>query len=130
MIIDATKHLLELFIQDKLPDSFRYFKSRNSECMKNHVVTLLYIDNYKPVAYGHLDKDDNTIWLGICVLPSHQKKGIGSQLMKQLLDKAQEKNINTIHLTVDKINTVATKIYKKFGFNIINQTETYYIMKL
>ena len=64
--------LLEQFIENKLPDTFRYFRNRNITCIKNHLITLIGTYNDEPIAYGHLDLE-NYVWLGVCVLPVHQK---------------------------------------------------------
>ena len=57
--------------------------------------------------------------LAIMVDPYYQEKGIGTALMKRLLDEADEKLfLRRIELLVLTDNTPAINLYKKFGFKI------------
>ncbi|MGZ3943101.1 MAG: hypothetical protein ACXVOH_14210, partial [Bacteroidia bacterium] len=61
--------LLEQFIANAGSSlrSFRYFDKRPLEVIKNHLCTFLLVDSENPVAYGHLDNEHGTIWLGVAV---------------------------------------------------------------
>ena len=60
--------------------SFRYFNSRPPEVVRSHVVTLLGLDDAgTPVCYGHLDREADTVWLGICVAEGHTGRGLGRE---------------------------------------------------
>lgn len=103
------------------PDSFRYFKNRIFEvAIKTHIKTLVYSTDTDIVAYAHIDLDvlSNRNFLGICVLPEYQSKGIGKKLISYLLDNFHD----TLYLTVDNDNDRAISLYKKFNFKLI---ETY-----
>lgn len=56
-------------------DSFRYFEKRPNNCIRFHYVTVLILEDDKPLAYGHLDSDDGITWLGIAVI--EDAKGMG-----------------------------------------------------
>ncbi|WP_207386012.1 GNAT family N-acetyltransferase [Legionella gresilensis] len=56
--------------------------------------------------------------LGIGILAPYRRMGIGSQLIKTALDKAQKKGLTRIELTVREHNQTALSLYKKFGFEI------------
>lgn len=104
---------------------FRYYKKRNFDVVKNHIKTILIKDNEKILGYGHLDKEDDKIWLGIIVSDNNIGKGIGNQIMDKLLE-----NINSeIYLTVDIENINAIVLYLKKNFVFQERKETYYIMK-
>lgn len=113
-------NLLQNFINE-LKNSekhFRYFNSRDISIIQNHLLTILLIDgeeNY-PIGYGHLDKDGDDLWLGICILSEYQGKGLGKKIMNYLIDFAQQKNVSQIKLTVDNDNILAIKLYEKLGF--------------
>jgi ribosomal protein S18 acetylase RimI-like enzyme len=96
--------------------SFRYFNKRGVEAIKNHIITLLFFDHKIPVGYGHLDKFDNEVWLGIAIIPSHQGKGIGNIIMDALLKAAKDHQLESIALTVDNDNLNAINLYLKKGF--------------
>jgi ribosomal protein S18 acetylase RimI-like enzyme len=104
--------------------TFRYFQSRPLSVIKNHLTTLLAIDDAQmPVAYGHLDPENGIVWLGICVSDKSQGKGYGDLMMKELVDEAARLNIDEINLTVDKINLPAIRLYEKYGFKRIKETD-------
>jgi ribosomal protein S18 acetylase RimI-like enzyme len=95
---------------------FRYFNSRPTSVIKNHIVTAIIINNCVTVGYGHLDKENNRIWLGIAVSENEIGKGFGKLMMSFLVKKADELNLPVVSLTVDKNNVNAIKLYDRFGF--------------
>jgi len=111
-------HLLKDFIENMgtASKSFRYYNSRSIEVIKNHLATLLIVENDKPIAYGHLDTEDNVVWLGVCVLPAFLGKGHGNNMMSELLKTAKKMHVLKIQLTVDKDNKTAISLYEKFNF--------------
>ncbi|MEY4307911.1 MAG: hypothetical protein RL422_114 [Bacteroidota bacterium] len=111
--------------------TFRYFSTRDVGVIRNHIYTILLInDNSEPVAYGHLDPEDNKVWLGICVSEKFINQGLGSIIMASLTEKADSVFINELYLQVDIDNVSAVNLYKKFNFEIIeNKYEKYFVMK-
>ena len=117
---DDLDHLIQ-FAENKFPPTFRYFQSHPpKDSFPNHVFTLLYTLDGKDAGYAHLDRDvtSGRIFLGICVLPFAQERGIGTQLMKALLEYADAHGL-TIFLTVDQSNIVARAMYEKYGFRSV-----------
>ena len=128
-ITEQNKVLLNNFIlNNKLPDTFRYFNKRNIDVIKNHLITIILLDKELPFGYAHIDFDDNKYWFGICILENYQGNGYGKKIMEYIFNNEKIKNIDKIYLTVDKINTVAIKLYTKFNFTIIDEKETYFTM--
>jgi len=117
---------LKKFIENN-PEScktFRYFSSRPFEIIKNHLETILYFIDDECVGYGHLDKEDNKIWLGIMVSDSYHSKGLGNKIMDHLLSLHSDE----IFLTVDKVNDKGVNLYKKKNFVILKENEKNYLM--
>ncbi len=54
--------------------------------------------------------------LGMGVVPSHRRQGIGARLLRAVLDKAREKDIEKLELGVYRTNTGAIALYERFGF--------------
>jgi GNAT superfamily N-acetyltransferase len=135
-IIDIThlnKNYLLSFIKNDFPITFRYFNNKSVEqIIQNHCITLLYLENETPLGYAHIDYDiiNDKYWFGICVLSSHYGKGIGTQLINKILEYFKKSDIDTLHLTVDKTNTVAYNMYIKNGFKLQRETDNIYIMSL
>jgi hypothetical protein len=97
--------LLKLFLEPRAEISgyFRYFDTRNTETIiQNHLVTFVGMENGVPISYGHIDKQDDIFWLGICVHNSYQKKRYGTCMMYRLLSIAKKNKIS-VNLAVDKV---------------------------
>jgi len=104
--------------------SFRYFHTRPAEIISNHVVTLLGLDDAgTPVCYGHLDREDDTVWLGICVAEGHTGQGLGGKMMTALLDAGDRAGIREIKLSVDNNNLSGIHLYEKNGFRLISRND-------
>lgn len=128
-ITEYNKEILEKFISNNVfPNTFRYFDKRKSDVIKNHIITIILLDFNLPIGYAHIDFDDNIYWFGICILDDYKNKGYGTQLMKYIFNDEKIKNLNKIHLTVDKINNNAIHLYSKFNFTIIDENEIYFTM--
>jgi len=125
-------YLLKAFIVNMgdASKSFRYFNNRRIEVINNHLVTLLLLENELPVAYGHLDSEKDTVWLGICVIPAFSGKGYGNEMMKALIVAAKPLKLNSIFLTVDKENKMAIRLYEKFNFQRIGERDNLYKYQL
>jgi len=110
--------LLDGFLQNAggSLSSFRYFNTRPTSVIKNHIVTAVLIHNSAVVGYGHLDKDSDVIWLGIAVSEMAIGKGFGKLMMSFLITRAEEMNLPVINLTVDKNNIKAIRLYDHFSF--------------
>lgn len=109
---------------------FRYFNTREPSIISNHLVTLLMMIDEKPVAYGHLENEHDSNWLGICVLPKYSGKGYGSEMMLELIEKAKKIRLPSIELIVDKENISAISLYKKMGFVLVADFSTYHKLQL
>ena len=96
--------------------TFRYFNKRTFSCLRNHLLTVIGVGcNGKPLAYGHLDRDGETIWLGVCIIEGETGKGFGKEIMEVLLAHADDSGLS-LKLGVDKGNLPAIRLYEKMGF--------------
>lgn len=75
--------------------------------------------------FGHVD--DQTPEFALSVLPDHRGKGIGTALMKAMLDYVHDKAYPKVSLAVQKDN-YAHRLYSKLGFVSCAETEEEYIM--
>ena len=121
--ITEIEHFFRL--NEKNQKTFRYFKKRNFDVIKSHIKTLLLCDSDNILGYGHLDSQDNKIWLGVMVCDDCVGKGFGNIIMKKLLENIN----NDIFLSVDKINLSAINLYKKNNFITIDEYDNYFLMK-
>jgi ribosomal protein S18 acetylase RimI-like enzyme len=112
---------------------FRYFESRSFDVIRKHLVTyLLYIpEQENAIGYGHLEFEDNRLWLGIVVSSIHKGKGFGNLMLGKLIESAREQKCEEIFLTVDIDNKPAISLYGKFGFILIEKkNELVQLMRL
>ena len=75
--------------------------------------------------YGHID--DQTPSFAISLYKEYRRNGIGTELMKQMLAQLKAEGYKRASLAVWKEN-YAVKMYKKVGFEIIDENEQEYIM--
>lgn len=100
-------------------ETFKYFSRRELNCIKNHYLTVLLLDDNKiPVCYGHLDNSNDIIWLGICTSEKYKGNGFGSMMMKYLIDFIKNKRIAEVILKVRMFNTSAILLFSKYQFKL------------
>lgn len=66
--------------------------------------------------YGHVD--DQTPSLAISLYPDYRGQGIGTQLLRQMLELLHQKGYAQVSLSVQKEN-YALRMYQKVGFKIM-----------
>lgn len=119
--------LLEFFLnKNKNNTTFRYFQTRPLSIIQNHKLTCLYFIKKIPIGYGHLDLENNKVWLGILVDEDYRNMGFGKKIANHLIDSCKE----NIYLSVDKTNIHALTLYKKTGFIAIDVNKNNVIMLL
>lgn len=113
------------------PDLQVYIKdfgtSEHDKCLMAHlgekVVGAVWVRIMND--YGHVD--DETPSFAISLYKQYRKNGIGTELMKSMLELLKNSGYNQASLAVQKAN-YAVKMYKKVGFEIIGENEEEYIM--
>ena len=75
--------------------------------------------------YGHVD--DDTPSFAISLYKEYRGKGIGTELMKKMLELLQNRGYKKASLAVQKEN-YAVKMYEKVGFKTINENSEEFIM--
>jgi len=104
--------------------------SQINDYVKNQVTTKL--EKYKIICSDNnkigcvlITDNDNGISLDEIYLEAkYRNKGIGTDIIKKLIS-----NNDIVYLWVYKLNTKAISLYKKLGFEIIEETESRYYMK-
>ncbi len=62
------------------------------------------------------------------ILPEHQGKSIGGECMMRLIDEARGLAL-PVRLRALKVNVRAIAFYRRFGFAIVGETETHFVME-
>lgn len=111
---------LQVYIQD-------FGKQKDDYCfcadIDNKVVGVVWVRNIN--GYGSIDED--TVEFAISVFDEYQNMGIGTALMKKMLEHLKELNYPKASLAVQKGN-YAVRMYLNVGFEIACETEQEYIM--
>lgn len=95
---------------------FRYFTTRHIDIIKGHLKTLLLFEDDVPIGYGHLEQEDQIVWLGIALSEKYIGLGYGKVILNELLKIAKENKIGSVSLSVDADNSKAIGLYERFGF--------------
>lgn len=75
--------------------------------------------------YGHID--DSTPSFAISLYKEYRGHGIGTDMMRKMLDLLKDWGYKQASLAVQKAN-YAVKMYQKTGFEIVGENEEEYIM--
>ena len=75
--------------------------------------------------YGPID--DETPSLAVSVLKDYRRQGIGTALMKSMMNSLKESGFKRVSLSVQRAN-FAVKMYQKLGFRIFSENKEEYIM--
>lgn len=111
---------LQVYIEDfgKRPDDISLVAE-----VHHLVVGAIWVRIMKD--YGHIANDIPS--LAISVFEAYRGHGIGTNLIKQMLDLLKQKGYKGVSLSVQKANP-AVSLYKKLGFQINNENTEEYIM--
>jgi len=75
--------------------------------------------------YGHIDNE--TPSLAISLYKEYRNLGIGTEMMRKMLELLKKCNYKRVSLSVQKAN-YAVKMYLKVGFKIIDKNDEEFIM--
>jgi GNAT superfamily N-acetyltransferase len=103
-LVDDGEKTLEEFIHDTFPGSGNAFVVKQKQDEVGFWIDVIY---FKEVCFN--------CWIGI--VPSHRRKGYGSQLTEYALNQARKKGCTRTGLLVNPKNEAAVKFYEKTGFS-------------
>jgi ribosomal protein S18 acetylase RimI-like enzyme len=103
---------------------------------RKHVAEAISSHSYSVVALGGADigalaveRYDTHIQLTqLYILPSHQNRGIGTYLVRQLIEEAKHSD-KPLRLRVLSVNP-ARRLYQREGFRVTSETPERYFMEL
>ena len=75
--------------------------------------------------YGHID--DETPSFAMSLYEEYRNMGIGTALMRDMLEFLKNKGYRRTSLSVQRVN-YAVRMYQKVGFEVIDENEEEYIM--
>ena len=125
MTLDDLNDIKDILISDF--DDFWNYSILKSELESPNSYYLVARDNSNIVGFAGIKLviPDGDI-MNIVVKKDFRKKGLGSLLLKNLIDLAKSLGVKTIFLEVDDKNFPAISLYNKFGFKNISKRKNYY----
>ena len=131
------------FLRDMLRHAY-YWRSRSGEMPITRYVngwgrrgdrSVIAIDEFHPVGaawyrlypegepgFGFVDAETPELTIG--VVPARRGKGIGSELLDALLERARAEGFERISLSVEKISP-AVRLYESRGFQAVHENEDF-----
>lgn len=124
MISKLTKEEVQEVIQLGTMLNPNFSKLFHIENLNPNETIYIYKENNINKGFIHIQTGLDIIdLLNIIVKPKYQNQGIGSVLLKYIIDNKQDKKIM---LEVRSKNINAIKLYQKYDFKIINIRKNYY----
>jgi ribosomal-protein-alanine N-acetyltransferase len=118
----------EILDKETFPED-RVEKSHFDRYLASDAFFALESDTGELVGYLKItDFKDETGFVGrIAVAKTHQRQGLGSQLMEYCLQWFRERRVRQIDLNTQDFNVSALRLYEKFGFNRIGTIWHYFV---
>ena len=134
--IDDAEQYLQLNKETDAETPFLYFeenerkttleeqiKNIQNEIEQGYISLVSEIEN-KLVGYAvgftfQVNRRKHCMSIAIAMLQGYASKGIGTELLKQLIERGIEKGITRFELDVSVKNKIAINLYKKMGYSIV-----------
>lgn len=88
----------------------------------------LLLDDDQPYGRLYVDRRDEEIRIvDIALLPSHRRRGIGAELLREVQDEAQERGV-PLRIHVERENP-AMSLYLRLGFAKAGESGVYDLME-
>lgn len=117
-------------IKDKLSEEFDDFWNENilkQELSNENSEYVVARENNEIVGFGGIwTSPDDVHITDIVTRKMYRCKGIGSRILEELINLAKTKNKASLTLEVNEKNTIAQKLYEKYGFKMLGRRKKYY----
>ncbi len=97
--------------------------------------TITYVVEHEKKLVGFIwggtfteNRRKHCMHIAIAVLQEYTGKGLGTKLLKKLVEKGKQKGIKRFDLDVSVNNTIAINLYKKVGFEIEGEKKSAYLI--
>ncbi len=107
----------------EFPWSYGIFR----DCIKVGYDCWVFEDQDEIIGYGLLSIGAGEAHiLNICIRPDRQRNGLGTRMMKHLMQRADELKAQSVYLEVRASNKGAFDLYQDIGFSVIGRRKDYY----
>ena len=111
-----------------LPEISR-FLSIDDDQYWNYVTSSENVCYYKAYEGGslvgavHLETDQKTLYMDIMVIPAYQRRGIGAQMIADILDGKFPICFSTVEVSIDEANIASVRLFEKMGFEQVSRED-------
>ncbi len=92
-------------------------KSLEDETQNPYAYFITAVDEEKVLGYGGMHCSHHECYIdNIAVFGHHRKKGVGSAIVRELMQEAQRRGAEFISLEVRPSNRIAVRLYTGLGF--------------
>ncbi|MDV4150068.1 GNAT family N-acetyltransferase [Clostridium sp. AL.422] len=102
----------------------REFFSRTDEPSNKTYIVKIESENVGLIRINYLSPNTAVIY-SFCIIPSHQGKGIGQDVLRKTVSLLLEEQCTNIRLSVVTNNDRALNLYKKVGFEVTSEFKYY-----
>ena len=95
----------------------------------NKIAGAVWVRTFQGELKGYGFIGSQTPELAIALFEEYRNKGIGTQLMRQMIELLQAKGYSQVSLSITKGNP-AVRLYERLGFGVVDENEEDYIMLL
>lgn len=113
----------ETFLRWQFESQYRHYRQHYPDC------EFLVIEREgRPIGRLYVDRRADQIRLvDIALLPEHRGAGLGTALLRTLLDEGGERGLPvSIHV---EYNNPALRLYRRLGFRHVDSNGVYYLME-
>ena len=113
-------------LKEHLINDHVYVLEEEGQIISSGIISLKEDDMYKRAYWSETFKDEEIAVLHLfAVHPEHRGKGLGSLLLKQIIEKTKDTS-KAIHMDVVKGNDNARAMYLNNGFVSVGDFEVFY----
>lgn len=110
-ILNAYKHpSVSRFVSIDEENYWRYVTSAD-----NVRFYKIYKDD-SLVAVVHLESDSHILYMSVVVFPCYQRKGLATDILKDIIDGKTGLDFDRIRVSIDEKNIASLRLFEKMGF--------------
>ena len=81
------------------------------------------LENGNLVAAVHCEIFNGTLYMDIMVIPSHQRKGLATIILKDIQSGKLPLDFHKIEVAIDEFNTASIELFKKMNFEFVSKED-------
>ena len=112
----------------QLPDVSKFIKIDESNYW-NYVTQTENVFYYKVflnnelVASTHCEISNKTLYMDIMVIPQHQRKGIATSILSDIMSGKLQLDFDKIEVSIDEQNIASIKLFEKMNFKFVSKED-------